>query len=240
VSGQPVLLSRHRDGVLWLVLNRPAAANALNEALQSALVDGLEGATGDGNVRAVVLAASGDRVFSAGADLKEFAELGEDAMKRRRRAILRRTLFAFIDFPKPLVAAIQGKALGAGCFLAWLADEALASTGAELGLPEIRHDMPSPVGVAIALARSGRGAAHRLAQAGDPVSADRAKELGLVDLLCEPGRLAQEAQSRAAALGRHAGHAYGVNKRWLNGGLRTALDEAFADAERAQRPAHAS
>jgi enoyl-CoA hydratase/carnithine racemase len=240
VSEKSVLLSEHRDGVLWLVLNRPAAANALNEALQDALVHGLEGAAEDGGVRAVVLAASGERIFSAGADLKEFAELGESAMKRRRRAILRRTLLAFIDFPKPMVAAIQGKALGAGCFLAWLADEVLASTEAELGLPEIRHDMPSPVGVAMALARSGRGAAHRLAQTGEPLSAAQARELGLVDLVCEKGRLTGEAQLRAAALGRHAGHAYTVNKRWLNAGLRVALDEAFADAERAQRPAHST
>ena len=92
----------------------------------------------------------------------------------------------------------------------------------------------------MAVARSGRAAAHRLAQTAEPVSALQAGELGLVDRVCEPDGLADEAQSRATALGRHAGHAYAINKRWLNGGLRIALDEAFAAAERAQQPAQAS
>ncbi len=240
MSEQSVLLTERKDGVLWLVLNRPASANALNESLQDALVRELSGAERDRGVHAVVLAAAGDRVFSAGADLKEFVELDEDVKKRRRRGNLLRTVLAFIDFAKPMVAAIQGKALGAGCFLAWLADEVIAAREAELGLPEIRLDMPSPVGAAIAAARSGRGAAHRLVQTGDPVSASQANALGLVDLLCDKADLAREAQMRAATLGRHAGYAYTVNKRWLNAGLRAALQEAFAEADRLQEPPHAS
>jgi enoyl-CoA hydratase/carnithine racemase len=236
VNDQPVLLTERKDGVLWLVLNRPASANALNSPLQDALVRGLCAAGQDPGVRAVVLAATGDRVFSAGADLKEFVELGEDAMKRRRRAVLLRTLLAFIDFAKPMVVAIQGKALGAGCFLAWLADEVIAAHEAELGLPEIRYDMPSPVGVTLAVARSGRVGAHRLVQLGAPLSASQARELRLVDIVCDKAGLAREAQSRAATLGRIAGDAYAVNKRWLNAGLRVALQEAFAEAERIQQP----
>ena len=137
------LVSRLEGEVLVLRFNRPAKANALNEALQDALVAALERPAPA--AKAIVLAAEGEKVWSAGADLKEFAELDKPAAGRKRRALLRRTLLAVANCRLPVVAAVHGKCLGAGAMIALLADELVMAKGAELGLPEIHHGMPTPV-----------------------------------------------------------------------------------------------
>lgn len=228
------LLIERAAEVLILTLNRPDAANALNSALQDALVAQLGEAQSDDRVRAVVLAAAGERCFSAGADLKEFAELGRGAASRARRALLVRTLAAAIDFGKPLVATVQAKALGAGCMLAVLADEVIAADTAQLGMPEIALGMASPIGVTLIEARGGRSAVQRLVQEGETLDSQAALALGLVDEIVPVARLKSGSLERAQALGRLSGPAYAGNKRWMNRGLRAALDAAAGEAERLQ------
>lgn len=226
------LLSERREAVLILTLNRPEKGNALNEALQDALVAQLAAAARDDAVRAVVLASAGSRTFSAGADLKQFAELAPAEASSKRRALLMRTLEALVDFPKPLVAAVQAKALGAGAMLVLLADEVIAAEGAELGMPEIRHGMPSPIGFAIIAARGGRAAARRLVQGGQSMSAAQAEPFGLVDRIVAPDDLQEESMQAARRLGESPGRAFGLNKQFMNAQLRAELEAArrFIDA----------
>jgi len=225
-----LLLAERSGDVLVLTMNRPEKANALCEALQDALVAQFRECGDD--VRAVVLAASGGRVFSAGADLKEFSELERTVAAGKRRALLRRTLETLLEFPKPLVAAVQGKALGAGAMLALLADEIVMGENAQLGLPEIVHGMPTPVGYAIVTARAGMPVARRLVQTGESLVARSALAAGLADVVTDEGNEKAKALEIAAGLAPRAGPAYQVNKRFMNAGLRAALDAAFAEVER--------
>ena len=223
-----VVLAERSGEVLVLTLNRPEKANAVNEAMHGALVEHL--ARADEGIRAVVLAAAGGRVFSAGVDLKEFSDLERTTAARKRRALLKRTLNAMLDFPKPLVAAVQGKALGAGCMLALLADEVVMSASAVMGLPEVKLGMPSPVGYVIVAARAGTVLARQMVQRGEPVGAERALLCGLADEISEAAK--ERAVERARALASVSGNAYQVNKKFMNGALRAALHAAFAEVER--------
>lgn len=216
------VLSARVGEVLVLTLNRPEKANAMNEAMHGAIVQGL--ASG---AQAIVIAGAGTKVFSAGADLKEFAELERAAAAKKRRELLKRTLDAVLDFPGPLVAAVQGKALGAGAMLALLADELVMADGAELGLPEIRHGIPTPVGYAIVAARSSMAVARRMVQDGESVGP------ALADFVCEAAAVQGMALERAAKLAALPAAAYRVNKRFINAPLKAALAAAFAEADKA-------
>jgi enoyl-CoA hydratase/carnithine racemase len=219
------------EGVRRLTLNRPHAANALDSALHAALVAALAAAARDDSVRALLLAGAGGRVFSAGADLRE--ELGPDA-RRLRREMLMRTLLALLDCPKPVVALLRGKAVGAGAMLALLADEVVLADGASFAMPEIGFGMPSPIGAAIIAARGGRGMAHVLVQAGEAVGAEAARAAGLADTVHADAALDDAALARAQRLGAMSPPAYATNKTWLNADLRAVLLRAETHAREAQ------
>jgi enoyl-CoA hydratase/carnithine racemase len=228
----PTLLAERDGSVLVLTMNRPEKANAMNEEMYGALVAQLEGARGDDGIRAVLLCSSGARVFSAGADLKEFAELERSVGARKRRALLMRALYAALDFPKPLIAAVQAKALGAGCMLALLADEVILADTAELGMPEIRHGIPTPVGIVILAARGGMSVARQMVQSGASIDARHAHAMGLADGLVNLSSLKVNSMERARALADLSGSTFQANKAFMNAGLRAALQAAFAAADR--------
>ncbi len=212
------------DGeVQVLTLNRPEKANAMNEAMQTALVEGIL----NSKAKAILLNAAGEKIFSAGADLKEFSELERGVAARKRRALLQRTLYAILDFPRPLVAAVQGKALGAGCMVALLADELVMADTAELGLPEIKHGIPTPVGYAIVAARAGMAVARRMVQDGETVG------VGLADYVSASEEIKSRAMERARLLAALPADAYRINKQFINSPLKAALAAAFAEADKA-------
>ncbi|MGQ0509105.1 MAG: enoyl-CoA hydratase/isomerase family protein [Betaproteobacteria bacterium] len=217
-----VVLAAKAGEILVLTLNRPEKANAMNEAMHEALVQGL--ASG---AKAVVIAGAGTKVYSAGADLKEFSELDRGVAAKRRRELLRRTLNAVLDFPGPLVAAVQGKALGAGAMLALLADDLVMADTAEIGLPEIRHGIPTPVGYAIVAARSGMAVARRMVQDGEPAGP------GLADFVCPADAVQATALERAGKLAAMPADAYRINKNFIHAPLKAALAAAFAEADKA-------
>ena len=232
------LLTHRDDDVLVATINRPEAANALNAAVLDGLVAALADAVSDATIRAVVVTATGDRIFSAGADLKEYAELDRAQAGSRRRATLSRALLAVVDFPKPLVVAIQGKAIGAGCMLAQIADAAIAVDGAELRMPEIALDMPSPLGVAILAWRGGVVTARDLIQTGASLDAAGALARGLLDAVVGRDALVAQALERVRALAAHGGDAYRANKAWINRDLRRVMTEATEEAERLHQARH--
>jgi len=227
-----VLLERRDGGIAVLTLNRPAAANALDSALHRALVAALARAAAEGDVRGVVLGAAGERVFSAGADLKEFAELDPTEAGRGRRALLVGTLLALAAFPKPLVAMVQGKAVGAGAMLAVLADEIVAAETASFSLPEIRLGMPSPLGYEIVAARTGARFARRMVQTGESVDAALALAVGLADEIVPAAALAGRATERARSLAEAPAAAFAANKAWIERPVRAAIERAAAEAAR--------
>ena len=220
--------------VLCLTLDRPHAANALDSRLQKALVEVLAGARVAAGVGAVLLAAAGDRVFSAGADLKEFSELADGQARSLRRELLRASLLALAAFDKPLVAVVRGKAIGAGCMLALLADYVHAATEASFSLPEIRLGSATPVGAVIVTARGGRRAALHFCLSGEAVDARGAHHFGLVDALHATDQLNEAGMARARALAQWGGPAYAHNKRWINAGLCAEISRALDESARLQ------
>lgn len=210
------VLAEKVDGVLVLTLNRPEKANAMNEAMQNALVQQLKGTD------PVVLAGAGSKIFSAGADLREFSDIDRRIAAKRRRELLKRTLHAVLDFERPLVAFVEGRAIGAGCMLALLADELVMAEEAELSLPEIRHGIPTPVGYVIVAARYGMPMARRMVQAGEPARCPVADAVG------DRGK----AIERANALAGLWGSAYVSNKKFINAKIKADLQVAFEEADR--------
>ncbi|MCT4705597.1 2,3-dehydroadipyl-CoA hydratase [Enterobacteriaceae bacterium H16N7] len=195
------LLSRRNDRVLTLTLNRPQARNALNNALLEQLADALEAAQSDDSIGAVVITGS-ERCFAAGADLKEMASRDMPATLNDPRP----QLWARIErFPKPLLTAVNGYALGAGCELAMLSDIVLAGDNARFGLPEITLGIMPGAGGTQRLIRSvGKALAYRMVLTGEAITADQALQAGLAAEVCPAALTLEYAQKLAARIAQHA------------------------------------
>jgi enoyl-CoA hydratase/carnithine racemase len=218
------------SSLLWLTLSRPKAANALDQSTHTALVQALERAAQNPSVGAVIITAAGDRVFSAGADLKEFSELGQQKGSLKRRDLLLKTLDALLDFPKPLLACVQAAAVGAGAMLALACDEIVFADSAWLSFPEVTFDLPSPMGVAILNRRATQPLIHRIVQTGVRLDAHEARAANLVDEVVASDSLRAACAARALECAKYTNHAYGVNKRWINRTVRAELARAAENA----------
>jgi enoyl-CoA hydratase len=202
------LLIENRGAVRVLTMNRPDKRNALNEALTQALLGGLQAAEDDESVRSLVLTGA-DPAFCAGADLSEFKELTPDnAQAVERRAELTMKLQGiFSQLSKPVVTAVNGAAMGGGAGLALAGDVALMASTARLGYPEVKHGIVAAVVMANLVRNVGRKAAFELVAAGEPVDAERAVALGLVNRMSAPDALMADAIALAekfAAVARPA------------------------------------
>lgn len=195
------LLSSRNDRVLTLTLNRPQARNALNNALLEQLADALEAAQSDDSIGAVVMTGS-ERCFAAGADLKEMASRDMPATLNDPRP----QLWARIErFPKPLLTAVNGYALGAGCELAMLSDIVLAGDNARFGLPEITLGiMPGAGGTQRLIRAVGKALAYRMVLTGEALTADQALRAGLAAEVCPAALTLEYAQKLAARIAQHA------------------------------------
>lgn len=214
------------ENIRWLTLSRPRSANALDAATHGALLAELDRASSDSRVGAVVLRAAGERVFCAGADLKEFFDLDPAQAALERRNLLLRSLLALLDFPKPLLASVQAPAIGAGAMLTLACDEIIMADRAWLAFPEVTLRMPSPMGIALVAGRAHRRTAQMLVQHGRRINPSEAESAGLIDEVAAPDVLATRAFARAGECAQRAGHAYAVNKRWMNRELRRNLIDA--------------
>jgi enoyl-CoA hydratase len=164
-------------GVLEVLLHRPEVRNAISTPLLRELVAFLDEAEADPEVRAVVIT-GGDTVFAAGADLSEMATKDMQGILLEERP---RLYHAIARFPKPLVAAVCGYALGAGCELAMHADIIVAGESAQFGQPEIRLGIMPGAGGTQRLTRAvGKSLAMKMVLAGEFIGAGEAKASGLV------------------------------------------------------------
>ena len=203
-----VLLVKDQGAVRVLTLNRPDKRNALNTELTQALLDALRTADAAESVGCVVLAGAGP-AFCAGADVTEFAGLTpEHTAKVEARAELTMQLhLAIPKLAKPVVSAVHGAALGGGAGLAIAGDLVVMGDGAALGYPEVRHGIVAAIVMANLVRQVGRKAAFELVALGEPVGAERALALGLVNRVVPRAQVLKEAVALAdklAALGRPA------------------------------------
>jgi enoyl-CoA hydratase len=196
------LLRERRGNVEILTINRPEARNAINGAVSQAMSSALDELGDDDGVAVVVLTGAGDKAFSAGMDLKAFAS-GEGAS-----IIGASGGFAGIakrDFAKPLIAAVNGSALAGGCEIMLSCDLVVAVEHAQFGIPEAKRGLIAGAGALIRLPkRLPMAVALELALTGDPIDADRALALGLVNRVVPADRLIDEALGLARRIAENA------------------------------------
>lgn len=215
-----------QDQILTLTLNGPSSVNALNEANYEALHTAIQDAQRNPQVRGVVITASGHKAFSAGADLKEYAGCDPEQAEQLQMKFLLRMLIDLIEFPKPLVAAVQAPAIGAGMMLACACDEIVMADSTWMSLPEAQINIPAPIAAVIVGRRVRLGLMQSLLQRAERIDAQRSLAEGLVDELSPAGDVQGRACQRLSVYSGIAPTVYEVNKRWLNRGLREQLEIA--------------
>ncbi|ARQ02176.1 crotonase/enoyl-CoA hydratase family protein [Pseudorhodoplanes sinuspersici] len=173
------------EGIATLTLNRPTRLNAINYAMADEIMEALDAIETDRAIRAVILTGAGDRAFSAGADISEFAKSVRDGPAPAIRDFVRRgqAMTARMEaFPKPIIAAVNGLAFGGGCEITEAIHLAIASDRALFAKPEIKLGMPPTFGGTQRLSRlAGRKRALQLLLTGETFSPEHALACGLVN-----------------------------------------------------------
>jgi enoyl-CoA hydratase len=169
------------ERILTIIINRPEALNALNIELISELKSAFDAAYDNAEIGGIILTGSGEKAFAAGADIKEIADLSE--LNARKFAERGQSLFSAIEnFEKPVIAAVNGYALGGGCELAMACHFRIASASAQFGQPEVNLGLIPGYGGTQRLTKLiGKGRALELMMTGNAISGEEAKKIGLVN-----------------------------------------------------------
>jgi enoyl-CoA hydratase/carnithine racemase len=232
-----ITVRRHDGFVAEIVLDRPAAMNALNTAMAESIAAACADLSADRDVRAVVLSAAGTKAFCAGADLKERNDM-TDAQLLRQREIFREAFKSVLNLPQPTVAAVHGYALGGGCEFAMSCDIIVADETAVFGLPEVTVGLvPGGGGTQLALRRLGAGLAADLILTGRRVSIDEAERIHLISRRVPAGQAETEARKTAAAIAANSPVATKAAKRALRNGWGVTLESALDIEDAAWRTA---
>ena len=195
--GYDTLLVERRDRVALVTINRPEKRNALNAMVRRELVAALDALRTDPAVRVVVLTGAGDKAFIAGADIAELSKLDQagallNAGEGQRLTVL------IEDLRKPVIAAINGFALGGGLELAMACSIRIAAEGTKLGQPEVKLGLICGYGGTQRLPQLvGKGRALELLLTGDPIDATEALRIGLVNRVVKREAVLEEARSIA-------------------------------------------
>jgi enoyl-CoA hydratase len=208
MSEEPAVLTERRDRILVIKLNRPEQRNAVNAAVAAGIANALDQLDDDSDLSLGVLTGEG-KGFCAGMDLKAFVA-GESpyAGDRGFAGITRRAS------AKPLIAAVEGFAVAGGLEVALACDLIVAARGAKLGIPEVKRSLVAAGGALLRLPRTiPRGIAMELALTGEPILAERAHELGLVNRLSEPREALATALALAAEISVNGPLALAATKR---------------------------
>jgi enoyl-CoA hydratase/carnithine racemase len=230
LMSDPILLETS-DNMALVTLNRPDRLNALNYALIDRLMAVLDEVETDSTVRAVILTGAGDRAFSAGADIHEFARTVRHGRDTAIRDFVRRgqAMTARLEaFRKPVIAAVNGLAFGGGCEITEAVHLAIASERAQFAKPEINLGMPPTFGGTQRLPRlAGRKRALELLLSGDAFTPAHALEIGLVNKVVPHDALLPAARELAAQIIRHSSLAVGAVITAVTRGLNMGIAEGL-------------
>jgi 2-(1,2-epoxy-1,2-dihydrophenyl)acetyl-CoA isomerase len=237
VPDQPVLLAEDAGGVRTLTLNRPDAYNAFDTELKETLLSELRWAAGEESVRAIVLTGAG-KAFSAGQDLKQhIASLAtpDGPQLRTVEEHYAPLVRAVLTMPKPVIAAVNGTAAGAGASLAFACDLRIAAESAKFILAFAGVGLSADTGASWTLPRLvGYGRAMEMMLLGEPVAAPAALTIGMVNKVVPDGTALAEATALAARLASGPTTAYAKIKEALLAGASGGLDGALTTEARTQ------
>jgi len=217
------------EGVATIVLNRPQALNALNTALIGELGQAVAQVRDDPAVRVIIVTGAGEKAFAAGADITEFKEMTPTEAWQFTQRIQR--LYLEIErLPKPVIAAVNGYALGGGCELMMACDIAYASDRAKIGQPEIALGIIPGAGGTQRLARLiGKQRAKELVLTGEMVTAEEAWRLGLLNKVLPHDQLMPEVKRLAAKLAAKGAVALKAAKAAIEEGADADLARGLAN-----------
>lgn len=220
------LVTSNQEGVLWITINRPKKLNALNAATISQLDAEISRAQDDPEVLAVVITGAGDKAFVAGADISELAQLdaaGAKELGLRGQAVLGR----IEQLDKPVIAAVNGFALGGGCELAMACHLRIASDNAVFGQPEVKLGLIPGYGGTQRLPRLvGRGRALEILTTARNVKADEAERIGLVNRVVPAVELTQAVNEMLQAILGNGPAAVASCIEAVNHGMSMAFEDA--------------
>ena len=210
-----------------LTLNRPEKLNAINDALSHALKSAIKEAASDDNVSVILLTGAG-RAFSAGADLKEAASNGRRPQREALNSAINSTSVynALIACDKPVIAAVNGYALGAGSAIAVSCDLVLASDDAIFGYPELKHGLAATAVSPTLVAQLGRKHATELLLLAENLPAARAAEIGLINRVVPKDELMTTAKLWANIMSGFDNDALWMTKRMIRRSSEMTLSQA--------------
>lgn len=221
------ILLEKEGNIAIVTMNRPKALNALNSETLKELENVIEALEKDNEIYAVVLTGAGEKAFVAGADISEMKDLNEEQGKEF--GLLGNKVFRRLEnLDKPVIAAINGFALGGGCELAMACDIRIASAKAKFGQPEAGLGITPGFGGTQRLPRIvGLGKAKELIYTCDIIKADEALRIGLVNRVVEVEALLDEAKAMAKKIAVNAPIAVKLCKDAINRGMQVNIDEAI-------------
>ncbi|MCY8515764.1 enoyl-CoA hydratase [Bacillus atrophaeus] len=231
--GDNVLFSLRKETIAVVTLNRSHAANSLSSDMLYELQDTAQKIESDPNIRCVILTGSGEKAFCAGADLKE--RRGMDHSQVRRSVSLIQSVVSRIEaLPQPVIAALNGTALGGGLELALACDIRIATNDVRLGLPETSLAIIPGAGGTQRLPRLiGQGKAKELIYTGRRISAQEAKEIGLIEYVTASADLLPKAEQLAEFIAANGPIAVRQAKFAINKGLETDLNTGLSIEQKA-------
>ncbi len=215
------------DGLARVTVNRPAKLNALNATVIAELDETIAAVERDSAVRGVLLTGSGPKAFVAGADIDEIAQQG--TLDGKARALEGQRVFRRVErLGKPVVAAVNGFALGGGCELAMACHLRVASENARFGQPEVKLGIGPGYGGTVRLPRLvGRGRALELLLTGQMIDAQEAHRIGLVNRVVPADRLLAESEGLLRTILENGPLAVRACLEAVDAGLDTGVDEAL-------------
>ncbi|MBI4541774.1 MAG: enoyl-CoA hydratase/isomerase family protein [Gemmatimonadetes bacterium] len=220
-----VVIERH-GAVALVTINRPDKRNALDDATRRQLLDALDALRRDREIRVVVLTGAGDKAFIAGADIREFQ--GRTPVEQLRVMRLPSVYEAADEFPKPLIAMINGYCLGGGNELAMACDIRIASETAKFGQPEINLGIMPGGGATQRLPRLvGLGTAFKLIYTGQIIDAAEARAIGLVDAVVPAAELRPRTMLLAETIAAKSPVALQMIKEAIRASVRSPLDDGL-------------
>src|SRR5580658_7606675 len=216
-----------KNAIAHVTINRPKVLNALNMATMEELRSAFHDIKNDANIRVVILTGSAEKAFVAGADISELAK--QDAVSAKQYAQRGQSVLNLIEnLGKPVIACINGFALGGGCELALACTMRLASENAKLGQPEVKLGIIPGYGGTQRLARLvGKGLAMQMVLAGEMITAQEAHRIGLVNEMTAPAELIPRAEAIAAKIIANAPLAVQYAMEAVNKGMEMTLSEGL-------------